>query len=183
MLVLRTKLHQTGRKPFLLIGRVFIRGRFFLFLANQNIFLPVWRSLVRSTNMYSGSEKHCDDGFLPEKWVILVFPCLEKQDFSLSIVTWINRISFSRQGETRNLISLVGSLQHKVFLTQNSESGVKVQNDSKEWIFDSQTSAHPHPSSPMHQSGPEHRFRMQLWGIIWLYKLHKWDWIKFKCPM
>ena len=33
----------------------------------EKTILPVWRSLVRSTNEYSGSEKHCDDGFLPEK--------------------------------------------------------------------------------------------------------------------
>ena len=46
--------------------------------------------------------------------------------------------------------------------------------------FNSQASAHPHPSSPVHQSEPIHQLRMKLWGLIWLYILHKGDWIKFK---
>ena len=57
-------------------------------------FLPVWQSLVLSSNVYSGSEKQT------LTWKNEVFPCLHTREMS--------HYCFSRQGETWFCFSLPG---------------------------------------------------------------------------
>ena len=60
----------------------------------EYIFLPVWQSLVLSSNVYSGSEKQT------LTWKNEVFPCLHTREMS--------HYCFSRQGETSFCFSLPG---------------------------------------------------------------------------